>query len=182
MKITKYIALVAALFAATISQAQPFYGSVAQPVVSTSAGTKGVSGVAWTNAIAVATTNLTLISAAGTKDLALQFQANLMATNASSVTVVWALAKSVSGGSTTNLNGSPILLDQQLFVTNTIAVNTTASPVVTFNLASLPPASVPNGVGPAAYANKGAIDNIYVFSCTPSGGTVTNTTVYARGL
>ena len=181
MKTIKYIIAAAALFVATAVQAQPFYGSVAQPVINTGV-TKGMSGVAWTNGTSAVFTNLTLISAAGTKYLALQFQANIMATNGSAVTVIWALAKSVSGGSTTNQNGSPILLDKTLFVTNTIAVNNTASPVVTVNLGELPPATATDGVGPAAYATKGAIDNIYVFSCTPSAGIMTNSTVYARGL
>lgn len=182
MKTFKNIILVAALLVATAAQSQPFYGGVSQPVLNTAGGTRGVSGILWTNGNTAAYTNLTAIAPAGVANVALKFQSNLMVTNASSVTVIWALAKSVSGGSTTNANGSPILLDQQLFVTNTIAVNTTASPVITFNLGSLPPASAPTGVGPLAVANKGAIDNIYVFSVTPSGGTLTNTTVYSRGL
>ena len=173
MKTFKLIIAVAALLVAGITsqaQTQPVYGFVAQPVVSTATGTKGVSGVAWTNAIAAATTNLTLVSSPGSKDLALQFSASLMATNASSVTVIWQLARSVSGGSSTNLNGSPMVLDLFATVTNTVAVNGTTSPPQIVNYGA--------GTTPA----KGAIPFVYVYSCTPSGGTVTNASVYATGL
>lgn len=154
--ICKTIVAAALVLAAVITaQAQPYYGFVAQPVVSTTLGTKGVAGTAWTNAIAVATTNVTLVSSAGVKDTALQFNASLTATNASEVTVIWQLARNVSGGTSYELFQK---------VTNTVAVNTTAAPTVVVNV------------------NKLAIPYIYVYSVTPSAGVATNATVYAAGL
>ena len=189
MKTIKYIIATVALLAAVTftAQAQPFYGSVNVPVINTgvtnAGGTKGASGtVQWTNGITAAFTNLTLINQTGVRETALQFQANIMATNASAVTVTWQLARSVSGGSATNGAGTGLLLDYFATVTNTIAINTTASPVLTVNLTSLPPSALPTGVACTGTWNDGAIPYIYVFSMTPSAGTVTNTTVYAAGL
>lgn len=156
------VAAALALAAFTTVQAQPFYGSVPQPVVSTTSRTLGTGGVAWTNAISAATTNVTQVSGAGTRFVGLQFTANLMATNASSVTVIWQLARNVKGSGITNAVGTGVGFELFQTVTNTVAVNNTAAPTVNVSI------------------DKGGIPNVFVYSCTPSAGTVTNATVYAN--
>lgn len=158
------IIVAAALVLAAVStiQAQPFYGSVPQPVISTASATKGTGGTAWTNAIAVATTNVTQVSAAGNRYVGLQFDANLMATNAAEVTVIWQLARNVKGTGITNAVGTGVKFELFQTVTNVVAVNNTAAPTVNVSI------------------DKGGIPNVFVYSCTPSAGTVTNATVYAN--
>jgi hypothetical protein len=142
--------------------------------------TKGLYGIYWTNSINAAYTNLTLINVGGTKDTALQFNVNLIATNATAVNVLWTLARSVSGGTPTNQTGAPILLEPFAIVTNTVPVNSTTGNPTVVNMSSLP--STPNNVSVLTSFNDGAIPYIYVFSVAPSAGTVTNATVYGTSL
>lgn len=145
--------------------------------------TRGVSGNFWTNSIIGSYTNLTLLAGSGSvKDLAVQFQANIVNTNASAVTVVWVLARNLSGSYSTNQNGSPLLLDYFAQVTNTIPVNNTASQTLVYNLTSLQPNSSPTNVLINTTWQDGGIPNFYVYSVTFSAGVGTNSTVYAQGL
>lgn len=145
--------------------------------------TAGMSGVTWTNSINVAYTNLTLVNPGGIgfRDTALQFTVGVTAAPAGPTNVVWLLARNVSGGSTTNLNGSPMLLDYFAFVTNQVPTGAVISDTVVVNLSSIP--TTPAKVGIATSFNDGAIPNIFVYSVTPPASTVlTNVTVYSNGL
>lgn len=154
-------------------------GTQGTAVVSTGGTQTGISGQLWTNGITGAYTNLILLNSYTTKDTALQFQVTCMTTNGTATNVIWQLARSVSGGSSTNLNGSPMILDLFAQVTNTIPINSTVSPPVIFNLTQLPPSASPPNVLVQSTFNDGAITAIYAYSITATNLTLTNgTTVY----
>ena len=148
----------------------------------TAGSTKGASGVWWTNSVSAPYTNMTLLTSTGTltKDTALQFTANLVATNASAVTVVWTLARSVTGGTITNTTGSPAFYELFAQVTNTVPVNSTAAAPVVLNISSMP--TTPANVGVLTSFSDGAIPFIYVYSVTTSAGVATNLTVSSYSL
>lgn len=176
----KLIVLIgAALIAAVSVQAQPYYGFTAQPVVSSSAPSKGLAGTNWSSSVAASTsyTNVTLVSGAGARDLALQF--TVADVGLSTSNVVWALARNVQGGSPTSASGAGLNLEVFAYVTNTLTGTTASTKVV--NLTST--ANTPTGVGVVTSFTKGAIPYVYVYSVTvPAATTLTNFSVYSTGL
>lgn len=143
--------------------------------VAISSGTsKGYSGF-WTNQIVnVPYTNVTLVASSTTaKDLSGQFNFSLNATNPYVVQGVWTLARNNSGTwnpqnlTITNANGSPMLLDLFMQITNTVAVNTTASDTSIFNLGTTPlVAAGASKINILDSAFDGGVANFYVYSFT----------------
>lgn len=148
------------------------------------------TGIFWTNSFTSSYTNLTLVDQTGAKDLALEFTSGITATNAvAGVTTVaaWQLARNLRGGTSTNLNGSPMKFELFAIVSNTIPVNALVSTPTVVNLSSAP--TTPTGVSVQTSFNKGAIQDIYVYSVTLYTNGVANTsavgtncTVYAKPL
>lgn len=131
-------------------------------VVVSSGTSKGYGGF-WTNSIIGSTTNLTLLNTStGLKDMALEFESQITATNLYPVSVVYQLARNISGGSTTNGSGSPLNLELFAQVTNTIPINATTTRPTVVNITSAP--TTPANVLVQTSFSNGAIPNFYLYS------------------